>query len=199
MSEQSKNAEDLREKNRKFKNKFISVHPTQSCEICYTSLLSQTFYAFHCGHGFHRECLIEELEHYETKNYKLNAKADLLRTFAGEIRATKSKAAFLRNEETKTIVDGDRAMSWFTGIAKRIRNSIAPDANEINERAKLSLEDQRRVDDLYSQIDMRLKEECYLCGAILLDTLDNDIAVDIDEEDRVRFMYQEQKQSWEII
>lgn len=33
LSEQSKNAEDLREKNRKFKNKFISVHPTQSCEI----------------------------------------------------------------------------------------------------------------------------------------------------------------------
>lgn len=197
LSEQSKNAEDLRDKNRKFKNKFISVHPTQSCEICFTSLLSQTFYAFHCGHGFHRECLIDELENYETKNYKLVSKVDLLKTFAGEIKATRSKAEFLRNEE-QNLDPQDRAMSWFTGFAKKIRNSIAPGAAEMSERSKLSEEDQRKVEDLYSQIDMRLKEECYLCGEFLLDTLDNDIPVDPDEQDKIKYMYYEQKQGWEI-
>lgn len=197
LSEQSKNAEDLREKNKKFKNKFISVHPTQTCEICFTSLLSQTFYAFHCGHGFHRECLIDELEHYETKNYKLVSKVDLIKAFAGAISSTKSKAAFLRNEE-QSMDPQDRAMSWFSGFAKKIRNSFAPGAAEMDERAKLSAEDQKKVDDLYSQIDMRLKEECYLCGEMLLDTLDNDIAVDVEDEDKVKYMYYEQKNSWEI-
>lgn len=197
LEEQSKNAEDLREKNRKFKNKFISVHPTQTCEICFTSLLSQTFYAFHCGHGFHRECLLEELQHYETKNYKLVSKVELLRTFAGEINATKSRAEFLRNEETG-FDPQDRTMSWFSGFAKKIRNSFAPGASELAERAKLSEEDQRKVDDLFGQIDERLKEECYLCGEMLLDTLDNDVPLDQDEEDRVKFMYYDQKSGWDI-
>lgn len=197
LFEQSKNAEDLREKNRKFKNKFISVHPTQSCEICYDTLLSQTFYAFHCGHGFHRECLINDLETYETKNYRLVSKVTLLRTFAGEIRATRSKAEFLKNEETK-FDPQDRAMSWITGFAMKLRNSIAPTANEFNDKSTLSHEDQRKVEDLYSQIDMRLKEECYLCGEMLLDALDNDIAMDEEEKENIKYMYHEQKTSWEI-
>ncbi|CAI2378217.1 unnamed protein product [Moneuplotes crassus] len=197
LSEQSKNAEDLRDKNRKFKNKFISVHPSQTCELCFTPLLKQTFYAFHCGHGFHRECLVDELESYETKNYKLISKVDLLKAFSGEIRTTQSKAEYLEQEEG-SFDPQDRAMSWFTGLTKRLRNSIAPGSNTMTERATLSAEDQDRVEDLYSQIDMRLKEECYLCGEMLIDTLDNDIAVEEDDEQRVGYMYYVQKQSWEI-
>lgn len=196
LAEQSKNAEDLRDKNRKFKNKFISVHPTQTCELCFTSLFAKTFYAFHCGHGFHRECLLSELQNYETKNYVLIPKIDLMKAFLGEINATKSKAEFLKNEETFADPQ-DRTMSWFTGFAKKIKNTLAGPA-ELVERSRLSKEDQVKVDDLYSQIDSRLKEECYLCGEMLLDTLDNDIAMDPEEEDRVKYMFYEQKSSWEI-
>jgi hypothetical protein len=198
LRDQSKNAEDLREKNRKSKNKFISVHPTQTCEICFTSLLKQTFYAFTCGHGFHRECLIEELETYETKNHMLVSKIELLRTFFGEIKAIQSRAEFLKSEETKEFDPQDRAMSWFTGFAKKIRNSIAPGQNEMSETPKLSIKDQRNVENIYSQIDLRLKEECYLCGDILLDSLDNDVAIDSDEEDKVKYMYYSEKNSWDI-
>ena len=64
----SQNAEILREKNRRAKNKFITVHPSQTCELCYNELLSKAFFIFHCGHGFHRDCLIDHIETYETKS-----------------------------------------------------------------------------------------------------------------------------------
>jgi len=92
----------------------------------------------------------------------------------------------------------ERAMSWFTGLTKKLRNSIAPGSVGPTEAATLSIEDQNRVEDLYSQIDMRLKEECYLCGDMLIDTLDNDIALDQDEEDRVMYLFDNQKSSWDI-
>ena len=148
-----------------------SANLIYSCEICFTSLLSQTFYAFHCGHGFHRECLIDELEHYETKNYKLVSKMELLRTFAGEIKATQSKAEFLRNEE-QNFDPQDRTMSWFSGLAKKFKSSIYSGPGDINDRAKLSAEDQRKVEDLYGQIDIIMKEECYLCGEMLIGNAD---------------------------
>lgn len=142
--------------------------------------------------------MIEELENYETKNYKLVSKVDLLRAFSGEIKATQSKAEFLKEDEG-SFDPSDRAMSWFTGWTKKLRNSIAPESQGMGDRATLSIEDQNRVEDLYSQIDMRLKEECYLCGEMLIDTLDNDIAVDEDEEELVKYMCHSQKQtSWEI-
>jgi len=141
--------------------------------------------------------LIEELENYETKNYKLVSKVDLLRAFSGEIKATQSKAEFLKEDEG-SYDPSDRAISWFTGLKNKLRNSIAPGPQEMGDRATLSIEDQSRVEDLYSQIDMRLKEECYLCGEMLIDTLDNDVAVDEDEEELVKYMYHSQKSSWEI-
>ena len=160
------------------KAKYRSVHPTQSCEICFTSLLAQTFYAFHCGHGFHRECLVDELEHYETKNYKLISKMELLRTFAGEIKATQSKAEFLRNEE-QNFDPQDRTMSWFSGLAKKFKSSIYSGSGDVNDRAKLSIEDQRKVEDLYGQIDIIMKEECYLCGEMLIGNFYLFVALDL--------------------
>lgn len=111
--------------------------------------------------------MIDELEQYETKNYRLVSKVDLLRVFAGEIKAIQSKAEFLKNEE-QAFDPQDRTMSWFSGFAKKIRNSIIPGAVDMNDRSKLSVEDQRKVDDLYGQIDITLKEECYLCGEMLI-------------------------------
>lgn len=86
LSDQSKNAEYLRDKNRRSKNKFITVNPFQTCEICYQELLSKAFYVFHCGHGYHRDCLLDSIENYETKNYRLSSMIELIRGFHSEIK-----------------------------------------------------------------------------------------------------------------
>ena len=183
----------LREKNRKAKNKFITVHPTHSCELCYHELLTKAFYVFHCGHGYHRECLIEALEHYETKNIHLRTLLDQIKQFHSEIQTIKHKHELAVQDSMPREAE---TISWYSNIKRRIKDSIAP--SEMREDVQMSREDATKIRELFSIIDGKLKEECYLCGQMLLDQLDNDIALDEMEKDEVDTLYYSEKHSWNL-
>ena len=87
-------------------------------------------------------------------------------------------------------------ISWYSNIKRRIKDSIAP--QEMREDIKMSKQDLTKIRELYSIIDNKLKEECYLCGQMLLDQLDNDIALDPMEDDEVAMLYYSEKNSWNL-
>lgn len=83
--------------------------------------------------------------------------------------------------------------SWFSGFTQKIRDSIAPTLVEEN-AARLSKEEQHQVNAFYSRINDKLNSECFYCGTMLIDSLDNDIALDEEDDDekfRIAMMYEE--------
>ena len=87
------------------------------------------------------------------------------------------------------------AMSWISGITRRIKDSLAPQAM-IEESKQIPEGEKAKIIDLYERIDKKFKEECYLCGSMLLDTLDNDIKTETDE--RIEEIYYHDRDSWKI-
>ena len=156
LQEHSRNAEVLRQNTRKQKHKFIMVHPTQHCDLCFAGLLSKEFYVFPCLHGFHRECLLRVLKHYQTKDFKVASMLELVKSLDGNIEAIRSRAALLAQESGELPpsafgeLDEKRKSSWFSGLASMIRNSFAPNKNLLAEAQKrLSPEDENTVKELY--------------------------------------------------
>ena len=71
----------------------------------------------------------------------------------------------------------DPSFSWISGLTWKIKDSLHTLEQQKDEEAKgrLPKEDEEKVWDLFSRLDDKLKEECFLCGQYLIDSLDNDI------------------------
>lgn len=62
MEEASKSAELIRDEINSFRKRYTVVNSSKNCEECSTQLLLKPFYLFPCGHSFHSDCLLKELE-----------------------------------------------------------------------------------------------------------------------------------------
>ncbi|KAK0526251.1 tethering complex subunit [Tilletia horrida] len=60
MTQATKSAEAIQADIAKLSERFITVEPTESCNLCSLPLLTRQFYVFHCRHSFHADCLIAE-------------------------------------------------------------------------------------------------------------------------------------------
>lgn len=61
MEEATKSAEVIREEIQSFRNRYAFVKARDECSICDLQLLMRPFYLFPCGHRFHSDCLLTEL------------------------------------------------------------------------------------------------------------------------------------------
>lgn len=60
----TESAHEIREEIRQLRNRFVVIDSSERCIICNTMIMSRAFYAFHCGHLFHSDCLIVEIRSY---------------------------------------------------------------------------------------------------------------------------------------
>ncbi|KDR19383.1 Vacuolar protein sorting-associated protein 18-like protein, partial [Zootermopsis nevadensis] len=61
MEEATKSAQVIREEIQAFRNRYASVQARDACSVCDLQLLMRPFYLFPCGHHFHSDCLLTEL------------------------------------------------------------------------------------------------------------------------------------------
>lgn len=54
-------AYDIRNDIKSFRKKYTIIKANQRCEICDKNLLTKSFYVFPCGHLYHRDCMIAEI------------------------------------------------------------------------------------------------------------------------------------------
>ena len=60
----TESAHDIREEIRLLRNRFVIIDATEKCTLCSTMIMSKAFYAFHCGHLYHSNCLHKEIRQY---------------------------------------------------------------------------------------------------------------------------------------
>ena len=61
MEEATKSAQVIRQEIQAFRNRYAFVQARDVCSICDLQLLMRPFYLFPCGHRFHSDCLLNEL------------------------------------------------------------------------------------------------------------------------------------------
>ncbi|XP_013200015.1 vacuolar protein sorting-associated protein 18 homolog [Amyelois transitella] len=62
MEEATKSAELVRSEIQSFRNRSVHVSVTDECCLCEITLLLRPFYLFPCGHKFHSDCLLAEIQ-----------------------------------------------------------------------------------------------------------------------------------------
>ncbi|EDV25490.1 uncharacterized protein TRIADDRAFT_55631 [Trichoplax adhaerens] len=62
MQEATESAKSLREDIQAMKNSYRIISVQETCTICSFNIMSRAFYLFPCGHMFHTDCLIAEVE-----------------------------------------------------------------------------------------------------------------------------------------
>jgi len=95
---------------------------------------------------------------------------DLIKPFNSEIKAIKSKFEMYKHDENwKQGGSIDSTYSWISGykkVTKILKESLT--TNEMKEeeerRSRIPLEIQNKIEEIYSKLDEKLKEECYMCG-----------------------------------
>ena len=92
LDDLSKNAEVLRTQHRKQKHKYITIAPSQTCDLCFKSIFDKEFYVFPCLHAFHRVCIQNKLANYRTKDVTLKVIIDKLKSNFSQIDAIKENA-----------------------------------------------------------------------------------------------------------
>lgn len=61
MEEATKSAEQVREEIQSFRNHYMLINSSDTCEVCNITLMIRPFYMFPCHHKFHTDCLLNEL------------------------------------------------------------------------------------------------------------------------------------------
>ncbi|CAG4937283.1 unnamed protein product [Parnassius apollo] len=62
MEDATKSAECVRAEIQSFRNRSVIVSVTDACCLCEITLLLRPFYLFPCGHRFHSDCLLAEIQ-----------------------------------------------------------------------------------------------------------------------------------------
>lgn len=60
MEESTKSSEAIRLDIRQLRNRYTVLSTDASCNTCHDRLLSRQFYAFHCQHVVHVDCLVKD-------------------------------------------------------------------------------------------------------------------------------------------
>jgi len=194
LAEHSKSAEELRKKQRKQRHKHITITPTQECDLCGTSIFKKEFYVFPCLHAFHRDCIYRQLKNYQSKDPKVEKNVAKLIGLFNKIETIKAKAAFVHTELYQGGSSAGSMLNRLTGQAPQQafddtnKNSLISDIKNYFTKSVragmmpaaqtsqiLQQRDQEEIRNTLNLIDDILTRECFYCGALLLDMIDNDV------------------------
>lgn len=197
LQEHSKSAEELRKKQRKQRHKHITINPAQECDICSQSIFKREFYVFPCLHAFHRECIWKKLKDYQSKDSRTDKTVQKIKSLFGKIENIKAKAAFVHSELGSSGSSGTGIFKTASGVAQNLfddgnKNSLISDIKNYftksirpgmttstgpgNQTSQiLQQRDQEEIRNTLNQIDDLLTKECFFCGSLLMDMIDNDV------------------------
>lgn len=205
LQEHSKSAEELRKKQRKQRHKHITINPAQECDICSQSIFKREFYVFPCLHAFHRECIWKKLKDYQSKDSRTDKTVQKIKGLFGKIENIKAKAAFVHSEMSsgssmmfsggggtgtglfkmgsggpQNLFDDGNKNSLISDIknyfTKSVRPGMTPSTGPGNQTSQiLQQRDQEEIRNTLNQIDDMLTKECFFCGSLLMDMIDNDV------------------------
>lgn len=193
----SQNAELLRKQSRKYKHKHITINPSQMCDICFKPIFDREFYLYPCLHAYHRVCVQQKLEKYFTKDIEVKVVVDKLKSCFDQIKAKRDQALQLAQQHSGSFSDGagasymndiEKLASGISGLVQKGANFIK-DSNTATGRIGSALglgasqeainaiqeKDKQMIEQKLQEIDSILTSECYFCGSLLIDQVDNDI------------------------
>lgn len=202
LEEHSKNAELLRKQKRKQRHKHITVNPSQMCDLCFTSIFKKEFYVFPCLHAFHRECVYRYLKNYDTKDPAVRTRVDTIKGYFAQIETIKQKAVLIQTGGSGSMFGGmSGSNSMMGGMSEEegkksmisdIRNlftksfrggaGLIPGMSGSNQQMDqttkiLQQKDQEDIRRIFNVIDELLTRECFFCGSLLIDMVDNDVVL----------------------
>ncbi|PNF16669.1 putative vacuolar protein sorting-associated protein 18 [Cryptotermes secundus] len=108
MEEATKSAQVIREEIQAFRNRYAFVEARDGCSICELQLLMRPFYLFPCGHRFHSDCLLTELNPMlpPRKRNKLHDLQRQLATFsARDDNVSMGSATLSARDQVKSDID----------------------------------------------------------------------------------------------
>ncbi|KAI2808309.1 Vacuolar protein sorting-associated protein 18 like protein, partial [Blomia tropicalis] len=141
----TESAQEIREDIRKLRNRFTVINATDKCSICDYFVMSKPFYSFHCGHLFHSDCLLDEIRQHLTSDTKKKLD-ELERSIMKSLNASGIGSVIGSNSSSSNL------------------NSSTIDQNNIAEA--------NRREEIYTQIDEIVANECYYCGNYMISTID---------------------------
>lgn len=209
LEEHSKNAELLRKQQRKQRNKHITINPSQMCDLCFTNVFRKEFFVFPCLHTFHRECVFKALRNYETKDPKVRVVVEKVKSLFGEIENIKQRAVFIQQSQTASgsmfggafglggTAEDEMKKSYISDIrnffTKSMKGGMVGGVGAANQQV-LAQKDQEDIRRVFNKIDEILTRECFYCGSILIDMVDNDIFLGNEAGRDYEFFSQEEAQ-----
>lgn len=100
LDDLSQNAEQLRNQQRKMKHKSIMISPSQTCDLCFKPIFEKEFYVFPCQHAFHRLCIQNKLDNYQTRDVGTKVTIEKLRSCFQQIDAIRQKAQLIQSQQS---------------------------------------------------------------------------------------------------
>jgi hypothetical protein len=61
LDESAQNAESIRDAIKATREKFVVLPVLKHCDVCNRKLLTRQFHVFPCFHGFHSDCLVDQV------------------------------------------------------------------------------------------------------------------------------------------
>lgn len=201
LDELSHNAELLRNQQRKMKHKSITISPSQTCDLCFKPVFDKEFYVFPCHHAFHRMCIQNKLDNYQTRDVGTKVAIEKLKSCFNQIDAIRDKAQLISNSDLggrgSQIMDADKGGSYLNDITSGFSSLMAktkevirdPHNNNpqsqsgrnMHEIFAMRQNDEKQIREKLKEIDEILTRECLFCGSMLIDMIDNDIDADYSE------------------
>lgn len=159
----------------------IAIPGNQYCEKCKGPLLGcDKVYLFPCMHSFHKECLIEWI--YAFKQYIPSGKHEKLERI--EILSRKIKALQKKRDEVIAKEEGgEENTGFFNAIGGMFSGKRAKKLEEEN-ISGLNPEEADSLRIFEKQLENLLSDECLICGALFIETLD----MPFDSPDEIYWM-----------
>jgi len=148
------------------RQKYGMVGDVQECDQCRQPLTTQAFFLFPCQHVFHTDCYTREVQRHLSPVVKQQ-----LEMLKGRLRDELRQEEIQRTKSTEKELES--SLSTFAQTISNVldRNDDAPEETHDENSTSDSI-DVSTIEQLKDEIDRLLADECFLCGDIMIDSID---------------------------
>lgn len=181
------------------------------CDLCFKPIFDREFYVFPCQHAFHRMCIQNRLMDYDTKDVRVRVTITKVKACFEHIENIKKNAMEISSQtrgpnagsmsgmrNDSSMYDPERSQSYLNDITSIAGGLIQKGANLINQSqlragmgginqqqmVMLREKEESQIRAKLEEVDEILTRECFFCGGILIDMIDNDIEVLGEDDDQ---------------
>jgi len=197
MKETTKSAELIREDIKLLRNNYVFIEGNHKCELCKYPILTSTFYLFPCGHVFHCTCLQEEMKKYLSAENKSQLEQFISRLayLEGGVHSEFGNRPRVIQQHNNSD-SSDEETSFFGGAAGNIISNIAHMTDGDTTDSVTSepvFEGHRSVQldkqQLKDNIDNLVAYECFMCGKITVNSVDQPFGNEEKQEEANNSMW----------